>query len=119
MYAENVLVGKFWIFRQDPIAEIQEILGLSQTEVASLFCVSQTTIASWRASGIPESRLANVERVHDLAQLLHDELTPSRIPEIIRRKDVWLGNRTVIEVIQAEGVTPIYRYLARLLEHNQ
>jgi len=26
----------------------------------------------------------------------------------------WLGNRTMLEVMRAEGVAPIYGYLARL-----
>jgi bifunctional DNA-binding transcriptional regulator/antitoxin component of YhaV-PrlF toxin-antitoxin module len=105
--------------KQDLIAEIQEIFGLSQAEIAVLFGVSQSTIESWRASGIPKSRLAGVQRVHDLAQLIYKELKPSRIPEIIRTKDAWLGNRTAIEVIQAEGVASIYGYLARLFEYNR
>jgi bifunctional DNA-binding transcriptional regulator/antitoxin component of YhaV-PrlF toxin-antitoxin module len=103
---------------QDLIAEIQGILQLSQTEIATIFGVSQSMIASWRASGIPKSRLANVERLHDLALLLRKELKPSRIPELVRKKDAWLGDRTVIEVIQAEGVAPIYDYLARLFKYN-
>jgi bifunctional DNA-binding transcriptional regulator/antitoxin component of YhaV-PrlF toxin-antitoxin module len=104
--------------KQDLIGEIQEILGLSQAETAAIFSVSQSTIALWRSSGIPKRRLASVERLHDLALLLRKELKPSRIPEIVRTKDGWLGDRTVIEVIQAEGVAPIYGYLARLFEYN-
>jgi bifunctional DNA-binding transcriptional regulator/antitoxin component of YhaV-PrlF toxin-antitoxin module len=104
--------------RQDLIGEIQEIFGFSEGETAALFDVSQSTIELWRASGIPQGRLASVKRVHDLALLILKELKPSRIPEIIRAKDAWLGDRTVIEVIKAEGVAPIYRYLARLFEYK-
>jgi transcriptional regulator with XRE-family HTH domain len=103
---------------EDLIGEIREILGLSQAEIAALFGVPQPTVASWRARGIPESRLAGVKRLHDLALLLRKELNPSRIPEIVRTKDAWLGDRTVVEVIQAEGVAPIYGYLARLFEYK-
>jgi bifunctional DNA-binding transcriptional regulator/antitoxin component of YhaV-PrlF toxin-antitoxin module len=104
--------------KQDQIVEIQEIMGLSQAEIAALFGVAPSTIASWCASEIPTSRLASVQRLHDLALLLRKELKPSRIPEIIRTKDALLGNRTVIEVIQAEGVASIYGYLARLFDYN-
>ena len=104
--------------KRDLLVEIQEILGFSQDEIAALFRIDQSTLALWRDSGIPKSRLAEVERLHDLAQLLYKELKPSRIPEIIRTKDAWLGNRTVIEVIRAGGVAPIYGYLARLFEYN-
>jgi transcriptional regulator with XRE-family HTH domain len=102
----------------DLIAEIREILGLSQAEIAALFGVLQPTIASWRARGIPESRLASAKRLHEFALLLRKELKPGRIPEIVRMRDAWLGNRSVIEVIQAEGVASIYGYLARLFEYN-
>lgn len=85
----------------------------------ALFSISQSTIASWRDSGIPEKQLAYVERVHDLAQLLNKELKPGRIPEIVRTRDEWLGNRSLIEVIQAEGVASIYGYLARHFEYNR
>ena len=103
---------------EDLIGEIREILGLSQAEIAALFGVFQPTIASWRARGIPESRLASVRRLHDLALQLCKQLKPGRIPEIVRTRDAWLGNRSVIEVIRAEGVAPIYGYLARLFEYN-
>jgi bifunctional DNA-binding transcriptional regulator/antitoxin component of YhaV-PrlF toxin-antitoxin module len=78
--------------KQDLVAEIQETLGHADRDRA-LFGVSESTIAFWFASGIPENRLASVERVHDLAQLIYKELKPSRIPEIILTKDAWLGNR--------------------------
>jgi bifunctional DNA-binding transcriptional regulator/antitoxin component of YhaV-PrlF toxin-antitoxin module len=101
------------------ITETQEIFRLSQTEIAAVFGVSPSTIALWRAGGIPKSQLTNVELLHDLALLFRKEFKPSRISEIIRTKDAWLGDRTAIEVIQAEGVAPIYRYLARLFEYNR
>jgi transcriptional regulator with XRE-family HTH domain len=104
---------------EDLIGEIREILGLSQAEVAALVGVFQPTIASWPGIGIPESRLASVIRLHDLALLLCKELAPSRIPEIVRTRDAWLGGRTVLEVIQADGVASIYGYLRRLFEYNR
>ena len=104
--------------KQDLIIEIQEILGLSQDELAVVCGVSKSTIASWHTRGIPKSRFASVKRLHDLAQLLHKELNPDRIPQIIRTRDAWLGDRTFLEVIQAEGVAAIYGYLTRLFDYN-
>jgi DNA-binding transcriptional regulator YdaS (Cro superfamily) len=100
------------------LTETQQILGLSQSELADLFGVRQPSLASWRVGRLPAIRRASVERLHDLALVLRKELKPSRIPEIVRTRDAWLGNRTMLEVIRAEGVAPIYGYLARLFAYG-
>jgi transcriptional regulator with XRE-family HTH domain len=99
------------------IVETQAILGLSQSELADLFGIRQPSLASWRAGHIPAARRASVERLHDLALVLKRELIPSRIPEVVRTQDAWLGNRSMLDVIRAEGVAPIYGYLARLFAY--
>ena len=72
---------------------------------------------TWRRHGIPLSRLASVERVADLARLLHNEIIPTRIPQIARTTDEWLGNRTMLQVIADDGPEPIYSYLRRLFAY--
>ena len=99
------------------IVEIQAILGLSQSELADLFGIRQPSLASWRTGRIPLARRASVERLHDLALVLQRELIPTRIPEIVRTPDAWLRNRSILDVIRAEGVAPIYGYLARLFAY--
>ena len=101
------------------IVETQAILGLSQSELADLFGIRQPSLASWRAGHIPATRRASVERLHDLALVLKREMIPSRIPEVVRTPDAWLGNRSMLEVIRAEGVAPIYGYLARLFAYAE
>ena len=100
------------------LAETQAILGLSQSELADLFGVRQPSLASWRTGRLPVVRRASVERLHDLALVLRQELKPSRIPEIVRTPDAWLGNRSMLEVSRAEGVAPIYGYLSRLFAYG-
>jgi transcriptional regulator with XRE-family HTH domain len=103
----------------DEIAQTQAILGLTQSELADLFGVRQPSLASWRTGGIPATRRATVERLYELALVLKTELTPSRIPQIIRTRDAWLGDRSVLDVIRDEGVGPIYGYLARLFNYAE
>ncbi len=98
----------------EEIAQTQAILGLTQGELAELFGVSQHSLAAWRASGIPASRRPTVERLYELALVLKIELKPSRIPQIVRTRDAWLGDRSMLDVIRDEGVGPIYGYLAHL-----
>ncbi len=99
------------------LLETQQILGLSQNELADLFGVRQPSLAQWLTRGIPATRQASVERLHDLALVLKREVIPSRIPEIVRRKDTWLGDRSILEVVRAEGVEPIWGYLSRLFAY--
>jgi hypothetical protein len=76
--------------------------------------VQRTSVVGWREHGIPACRRASVERVRDLARGLERELIPSRIPEIVRTPDSWLGNRSILQTIRAEGAEFVYGYLRRL-----
>lgn len=85
--------------------------------MADLFGVRQPSLAEWRSRGIPATRRASVERLHELARVLQREVLAARIPEIVRTRDEWLGGRSILEVIRAEGVEPVYGYLARLFAY--
>jgi transcriptional regulator with XRE-family HTH domain len=100
------------------LRSIAKILGLSQTELATLFGVRQPSLAEWIVNGVPTARVANVERFYDLAQVLSREVKATRIPSIVRTPDAWLGNRSILDVVAAEGVEPIYGYLARLFSYG-
>ena len=98
--------------------EIEQTLGLKETELADLFGVRRPSVSGWRLSGIPRARRAGVERLLDLARVLAREIKESRIPQIVRTKDEWLGNRTILETIARDGVEPVYGYLRRLFSYN-
>ena len=96
------------------LLELQIILGLSSVEMAGLFHISEAELAQWRRDGVPSLRKATAGRLLDLARLLRDQIIPERIPEIVRTREEWLGNRSILEVLGDEGVDPIYVYLDRL-----
>lgn len=98
--------------------EIEAILGLKETELADLFNVRRPSVSGWREAGIPQTRRASAERILDLARVLAHELKESRIPEIVRTKDAWLDNRTILETIAVHGVEPVYGYLHRLFAYR-
>ncbi len=98
--------------------EIAETLGLKETELADLFGVRRPSVSGWREAGIPRTRQASVERLLDLARVLAREMKASRIPQIVRTKDEWLGGLTILETIARNGVEPIYGYLHRLFAYN-
>jgi hypothetical protein len=96
------------------LTEIRETFELSRTELSHLLRRRAATIAKWEHRGIPRERQASVETLVDLARLFRARLIPSRIPEIVRTPDDWLGGRTMLQTLAQDGVDPIYAYLARL-----
>ncbi len=67
---------------------------------------------------MPRDKRASVERLLDLAQLFRRRVIASRIPEIVRTPDSWLGKRTILETLRSDGVDPIYAYLGRLFNYG-
>lgn len=97
--------------------DIANTFGLSDTELADLFGVRRPSLAGWREHGLPQGRQATAERLHDLAKVFRREIIASRIPEIVRTRDEWLGDRSILETIRRDGVEPIYGYLRRLFAY--
>ena len=100
------------------LEEIREVFRLSKSEMADLLGRRPQSLIEWETRGIPAEKRASVERLHDLAQLFRSRLIASRIPEIVRTPDAWLGNRTILETLRIEGVDPIYAYLGRLFNYG-
>jgi hypothetical protein len=72
----------------------------------------------WEHRGIPRERQASVDRLVDLARVFRDRVIASRIPDIVRTPDEWLGGRSMLQTLAVEGVDPIYTYLARLFQYD-
>jgi transcriptional regulator with XRE-family HTH domain len=96
---------------------IRDAFGLSKSELADLLHRRPQSVLEWEQRGIPQEIRATVERLADLARVFKRELRPSRIPEIVRTPDAWLGGRTILDVLRADGVDPVYAYLARLFRY--
>jgi uncharacterized protein (DUF2384 family) len=97
------------------LEEIQQTFGLSSAETASLFGVRRQAVDQWRKNGVPSSRVADVERVRDVARVLYEELIPERIPQIVRTPAAGLDGRSILQVLAGEdGVDRVRGYLARL-----
>ncbi|HEX8691171.1 MAG TPA: antitoxin Xre/MbcA/ParS toxin-binding domain-containing protein [Longimicrobium sp.] len=97
------------------LEEIQQVLGLSSAEAAALFGVSRQAVDQWRRNGVPAERVADVERVRDVAQVLYEELIPERIPQVVRNPARGLGGRSILDVLaEPAGAERVRAYLARL-----
>ncbi len=99
------------------IDEIRQILGLSETAFARLFGVSRQAVEKWRLHGVPPGRSADLDRCLEIAGALKARLIEARIPQIVRTPAPALGGRTVLDVLQADGPEPVYRYLHQLYSY--
>ena len=100
------------------LQEIREVFGLTKSEMADLLGRRAQSIIEWESRGVPREKRASVERLLDLARLFRRRVIASRIPEIVRTPDSWLGNRTILETLRVDGVDPIYAYLGRLFNYG-
>jgi hypothetical protein len=99
--------------------EIGATFGLCEADLAELFQVRRRSLASWRKRGIPQSRRATAERLSGLATVFRREIIASRIPEIVRTKDDWLGGRTILQTIKTDGAESVYGYLQRVFSGDR
>lgn len=97
---------------------IRKTFDLSENDLASLLGIQRQSVTGWREHGVPSSRRASVERLSDLASVLQKEVIASRIPQIVRTPDEWLGGRTMLETIRIEGPEAVYGYLTRLFRYD-
>ncbi len=100
------------------LQQIREVFGLTRSELADLLGRRAQSLIKWETRGVPRQKRACVERLLDLAQLFRRRVIASRIPEIVRTPDSWLGNRTILETLRFDGVDPIYAYLGRLFNYG-
>ena len=97
--------------------DIRRIFGLSEAELGDLFAVRRQSIEDWRKRGVPAARRASLEQIAGLARALEREIIPSHIPQVVRTRDAWLGNKNILETIESSGVEKVYGYLHRLFSY--
>jgi transcriptional regulator with XRE-family HTH domain len=102
---------------QEQLGFIREALGLSKTELGRLLGVRRQALDQW-AGSVPADRTARVNRLIELAQFLQRRLVAARIPQIIRTPAKGLDGRTILDVLAASGVEPIFEYVARLASYT-
>lgn len=92
---------------------IAKVFDLNSTGLGRLFGVSPQAAVKWHAGSIPSGRRADVDQVHEIAELYFQEFIPERIPQIVRRPVSALGGHTVLETLAEDGPHPVREYLAR------
>ncbi len=87
---------------QPPLERIQEVFGLTYTELGALFGVTRQGVSDWIERGVPARRLEKVATVAAIADLLERKLKFDRIAGIARRPADAYGGLTLIELIRQD-----------------
>lgn len=96
------------------LATIMATFALSAEATGRLFSVSRHAVELWRRNGVPSRRLADVDRVAHLALTLRKVFRRERLPEVVRESIPGLENRSILDAVAAEGVSPVLTLVRRL-----
>lgn len=99
------------------LAQSAAMLGLTKADTAWLFGITRKTVDDWYRNGVPLSRVADVERVADMARALHARFIPERIPEITREPLPGLDERRILEAARSNGPAAVLNMLDRALSY--
>ena len=87
--------------RVAPLERLVVLWDLSNAAAARLFGVSRQAFAKWLETGPPGNRVDEVTAVDDITGLLDRHVTRERIPAVVRRTARNLGDRSLLEVLEA------------------
>ena len=85
------------------LAKLQTTLGLRPAELAGLLRVSREAVRRWfEGASIAADRWPSIDRLERIRERLTEYFRAETLPAIIRREIPGLGNRTALELIQAD-----------------
>jgi len=87
--------------RTEPLQRLLALWDLSNAAAGRLFGVSRQAFSKWLASGPPSDRVDDVAAVDNVTALLDRYVRRERIPAVVRRPAENLGNRSIIETMEA------------------
>ena len=87
---------------------------LSITDTASLFGVRRQAVQQWLDAGVPAARQPKLLTILRVAELLERNLTPERVPAIVRDPARAYGGRSMLQLI----VEDRHRELLELVERS-
>jgi hypothetical protein len=87
--------------RTEPLERLTKLWDLSNAAAARLFGVSRQAFSKWLVKGPPADRAEDVSRVAVITDLLDRYVKRERISAVVRRPAPLLGDRSIIEVLEA------------------
>jgi hypothetical protein len=93
------------------LVSIMRAFGLTTAETGSLFGVRRRAVNMWLVTGVPQSRLADVVQVAEVAAALRRFFRPERVPAIVRGPIPALEERSILDTIATRGTEPIFKLI--------
>lgn len=87
--------------RTQPLHRLTKLWNLSNAGAGRLFGVSRQAFAKWLTKGPPPDRAADVASVSTITDLLDRYVKRERIPAVVRRAAPLLGDRSIVDAIEA------------------
>lgn len=95
-----------------PLAELQTMFDLDNTETARLFGVTRQAIGDWLKRGVPADRTEKLVTMIQVGRFLGPRLRPGLLPGVARKPADAYGRRSMLEAMAAgdhEAVLDITR----------
>ncbi len=97
------------------LVTIKDLFQLTSSELGVLFGnVSRQAIDQWFENGVPTERVADVDRVAEVAEALGRTFKTQRLPAIVRGPMAVFDNRSIFDVLRTDGVGPLHEFFRRL-----
>jgi hypothetical protein len=87
---------------EHPLQCIMHALGLSKTELGSLFGVRRQAVDQWLERGIPAERQDKVQTLLAICELLERKLKPGRLAGAARRPADAYAGKTMLDLIRED-----------------
>ena len=93
--------------RSEPLERFVELWGLSNAGAARVFGVSRQAFSKWLVNGPPASRSGAVADLATATDLLDRYVKRERIPAVVRRPAVILGDTSLLELAASGNMREI------------
>ena len=93
--------------RVQPLERFVELWGLSNAAAARVFGVSRQAFSKWLVNGPPASRSEAVADLATATDLLDRYVKRERIPAVVRRPAVILGDTSLLELAASGNMREI------------
>lgn len=99
------------------LAAIEHTFGLSKSALGRIFGISRQAVDEWLDKGVPAGRIADVQRLADLAHALKRRFIAERIPQIARAGIPGLGGRSILDAVATDGPVVVAELLERAFSY--
>ena len=82
-------------------ARVLSVWDLSRSEAARHFGISRQALSKWLQHGVPAERTEAIADLAAATDLLVRYLKRDRIPAVVRRPSMELGNRSLLDLLAA------------------